>query len=220
MQHWLLLFASILAFLIPNRQDASTPSPASAPVQVAITSPHGGQALQGLVMITGTTDIEGFQAAEITFSYMNNPTDTWFLISQSNTPVSNGLLAQWDTTTITDGVYALRLTVRGAGDKQFSSVVLGVRVRNYSLVETDTPTPIPPTVTPVPQSTSAPVITPSPATTALPTVTATVTPFPSNPAGLSRVDVLLSIGQGALAVIGFFALMGLYRALRSSMRRK
>ena len=186
----------------------------------AIYAPLAGQALQGSIAITGNTAIDGFQSAELSFAYFNNPTEPWFLISQSNTPVSNGTLAQWDTTTLTDGVYNLRLIVTLNTGQQITAKVQGLRVRNYSLIETDTPTPVTPTATPVPGITPAPTVTPTPTITPTPTVTPTITPLPPNPAALSRLAVAVSIGQGALAAIGLFALIGLYQSVKRWIKKR
>ncbi len=184
-----------------------------------IITPTGGQALQGASTITGSTDLAGFQRYELHFAYQNNPTGTWFLIAESDTPVENGALAQWDTTTISDGDYSLRLTVTLQDGSQQSAIVEGLRVRNYTLIETVTPTPVPPTATMAPAtqhptstatSTSAPSSTP-------PEYTAT--PLPPNPAALSKEQALLSLGKGALGGLAAFVILGLYQALRALLHK-
>ncbi len=192
-------------------------TPGEAVGELAIQSPLAGQALQGTVSISGTTAIAGFQSAEIDFAYADNPLNTWFLIAQSQTPIENGELAQWDTTTITDGVYSLRLTVTLSDGSQQSVTISGLRVRNYTPIETNTPIPISPTNTPVPGDTAVPTITPTPTITPIPP---SATPLPPNPAQLSTSDILNSAGKGALAILGFFVLIGFYRSIRSIGRRK
>jgi hypothetical protein len=233
MQRRLLLFLLFPAVLIsggwrllevPLRplgyilQSAPTPTASSS---IVISSPVSGQALQGTISIEGNTMIEGFQDAELSFSYFNNPTNTWFLISQSTEPVANGLLAQWDTTTLSDGVYTLRLAVMRNNGQQITTTVPGVRVRNYTPVETNTPTPLPPTstitATPVPGDTPIPTYTDTPTATPVPP---SATPLPSNPLQLSGHQVVINIGKGALTVVGLFALLGFYQMIRSLFRRK
>ena len=187
----------------------------------AIHSPLGGQAVQGIVPLTGNTAMEGFISAELSFAYLNNPTDTWFLIAQSDTPVENDILAQWDTTTISDGDYSLRLVVRLNDGSEHSTSVEGVRVRNYTAIEADTPTPTVPT--PTPQASETLVPTQTPTITLTPTATLvpiTPTAPPPNPAELSSDAILSSVGRGILAVIGLFALLGLYQGIRSLFRRR
>jgi len=191
----------------PAQATASpTPSPTPKPGAM-ILSPMPGQALQGLVPINGITAQEGFRAAELEFAYTYDLTHTWFLINESDKPVAGGLLAQWDTTTLTDEIYDLRLTVFLNDGRRDSMTVSGLRVRNYTPIETDTPTPITPTSTPVPGDTPVPTITPTPTVTPIPP---TFTPFPPNPAQLSTQDIATNLGKGALAVVGMFALMGIY----------
>jgi hypothetical protein len=197
----------------PKTSQASpTPTPG-----VHLSSPQGGQALQGSVPILGNTDVAGFQSASLYFGYRGDPTHTWFLIAQSDQAVKDGTLAQWDTTTITDGDYSLRLIVNlGDGSQQVADVT-GLRVRNYSVVETNTPTPFTPTATPMPGNTPVPSITPTPSATP---VAPSGTPFTANPAQITTVDIASSMGKGVLAIIGLFALMGAYQGVRSMGRKR
>ena len=186
----------------------------AVPPQVAILSPTPGQALQGSVVIQGTTRIAGFKSAELSFAYTNNPTDTWFLITLLDTPVVSGTLGTWDTTTITDGSYDLRLNAIREDGSRVTAVVKGLRVRNYTPIETSTPTPVTPTATLLPGE--LPTATPTP----LPTITPTPTALPPNPASLVPRDVAFSLGKGALGVAGIFALMGAYALVRRMVRNR
>lgn len=167
-----------------------------------ITAPHPGDALQGVITITGTSQVDGFASAEIAFSYSGDPTGTWFRIATASQSVQDGTLAVWDTTSISDGVYDLRLRVLSSDGKTLDEVISGLRVRNYTPVETPTPTAFIPAATP------------------LPTRTATATPYltpsllPPNPAVLSSKDVSTGIGYGGLAAILLFLLLGVYLWMR------
>jgi hypothetical protein len=194
--------------------------------RIYINSPYPGQALQGSVPIEGNTDIPGFKAAYLYFAYTNNPTDTWFLIYEDTSPVTSGTLTQWDTTTITDGNYDLRIIVTLEDGSQLTDYVSGLRVRNYSPIETNTPT-VPPAVAttivstpgdnPLPTGTP----TPNPTPTASPTpIPPTPTSLPRNPAELSLPTIFASLGRGALIAVGLFALLGIYLAARSARRTR
>jgi len=175
-----------------------------------ILSPAGGSALQGVVAITGTTDLDGFRAAEIAFAYQSDPTETWFLIQQMTQPVKEGSLASWDTTTITDGNYRLRLQVFLQGGEVLVMVVNGLRVRNYTLIETSTP------------EVGARLETPTSTASPLPDFQVTPrspTPAPTNPAELSPGDLRRSVLGGSLGVLAALALGGLYIGGRRIMRR-
>ena len=73
------------------------------PLKVEILSPSEGEALQGVIPVIGSTNVEGLESWELSFSYINDPRETWFLIDESDEAFSNEILAQWDTTAITDG---------------------------------------------------------------------------------------------------------------------
>ena len=63
----------------------------------------------------------------------------WFLIQYSYEPVENGTLAVWDTSTIADGNYHLRIKVLLTDGRTRETIVSQLRVRNYTAVETSTP---------------------------------------------------------------------------------
>ena len=181
--------------------------------QPAIISPQPGQVLQGSIPVVVDTSVEGFQSAEIYFGYSNDPTQTWFLIQTSETPLANAVLAQWDTTTITDGNYSLRLVVYRQNDKALETLLTGLRVRNYSPVETDTPAPATSTPSPEPGQEVKPTPTLTP-------VAPTATLLPTNPAELTSANIMDSMGRGALVVFGFFVLLGAYIWIRTARRNK
>jgi len=226
----LSLLILLLAFLIPigivNAQGEITPTTTgvssasentrvpATPETIEIQSPLPGQALQGTIVIKGSTEVQDFQSGRLEFSYSENPTNTWFLIQEFTEPVA-GELAQWDTSTITDGTYDLRLSVTLVDGKQVKAVISGLRVRNYTLIETNTPTPELPTATQVPGDTPVPTLTPTSTITPVPP---TPTPLPPNPAQLSRRDITGSMGKGALGILGIFALIGLYTSIRKISR--
>jgi len=212
---WLASLFGILAITSPlqvNAQQGKDPFPVSPSptVAVMVSSPHSGQAVQGSVIISGTTEIEGFKEAELTFGYAGDPTRTWFLINHIAEPTSDGKLGEWDTSTLTDGNYALRLVVTLQSGQALTVTVSGVRVRNYSPIETETPTP---------RATRAPgqVILPTSTGTPVPSPTRifpTPTPLPRNPAQLTQGDLLFNFVRGVIIAIGLFALLGLYILLK------
>ncbi|UCH60477.1 MAG: hypothetical protein JSV61_03100 [Anaerolineales bacterium] len=196
---------------IPTSTRATITPVSTTKPEIVILDPLPGQALQGKVNILGTTNITGLQSAEFSFAYVENQTDTWFLIHYSEELAATEILAEWDTTNITDGEYSLRLVVTLQNGSQLSSIVPGLRVRNYTPIETNTPTPI----TPTSISPSEGLATNTPTQTPL---LPTPTPFPPNPAQFTEQDLATSFAQGALLTFGFFSLAGVYilvRKLRS-----
>ena len=201
----------------PTATPTAQPGPQVVTQNPQIIAPKPGQALQGNIPVVVDTTFQKFQSVELTFAYANNPTKTWFLIYQGLQPVSNGPLAAWDTSLITDGDYNLRMVITFLDGSQQTVEVAGLRVRNYSPVETDTPMPATPTSPPATAEAPIPTITPTHLPSALPPA---ATPLPPNPAELQQQDVWFNAGKGALAIVGLFALAGLYQTVRSLGRQK
>jgi hypothetical protein len=227
-----ILWVLVLLSFLPG---AGALAQQSTPASVAIHAPQAGQALKGIVPIVVSNAVEDFQSVELSFAYANDTTGTWFLIFEGDQPVDNATIAQWDTTTITDGEYNLRMVVNLLNGSQQTVTVAGLRVRNYSAAETDTPAPVTPTASSTPTNGGAPMIEGEPTTSTpeatstimqptptqtSPPLTVTVTPIPPNPAQISGEQVLLSMGVGVLVVAGVFALLGAYHWLRSLARKR
>ena len=174
-----------------------------------ITSPAPGDVLMGKVNIQGSTDVLDFQSAEVSFRYEEDQSDTWYLIQQSTDPVKDGTLAVWDTTTIADGIYRLRVNIALSGGRNTELTVANLRVRNYSPVETSTP--------------GASVNLVSQPTQIAPTQTAatypTPTNLPDNPAQVTSMKLAFSLVQGAVFTAIIFILLGIYLGLRAIRRR-
>lgn len=191
---WLFLFLICEVFLL----SAQTPPPDS----LQLSSPPSGGAVQGSFTITGLTDLPDFKYAEISFSYSASSSKTWFLINQMLTPVKSGPLANWDTTTIADGIYQLRLQVFLSDGKILETIVPGIRVRNYTPIETNTVSPRQSTATPVPIESTTPL-----PVTATPRNTPTLLPTNPLPVAASSLNASLAWGIGAalfLFIIFFF----------------
>ena len=168
----------------------------------AILSPQPGEVLQGMVTIRGSSNETGFLSSEVDFAYSGDTTGTWFLVGTDNQPVDSDTLATWDTTTITDGNYNLRLRVYLSDGTHLDAIVPNLRVRNYTPVETPTsaPTALQPTLTPTETLTPTPFPTP--------------TPLKANPAVLNSVDISTSLAYGGLAAFILLIIVGIYFWLR------
>jgi hypothetical protein len=179
-------------------------------VPVKITSPQEADVIQGVLAIHGTTDIPGFHSAEVTFAYQNNPTATWFLIQQSSTPVKNDVLASWDTSTITDGEYQLRVQVLLNDGKVVEKVVKNLRVRNYTPVEISVPDQSSANQTQVPTQTPL---------ADFQVTGATPVPLPTNPAELTSQNLQESALKGVMVVFAALAVAGVYLGIQAIIRR-
>lgn len=217
MRH-LSFIPTLLVLLIPHTLMAMSKSQprmqTNAASSASIETPVAGQAIQGSNFVRGSTGTNGFQSFEVDFSYKDDPTNTWFLIQEGTTPVQEGVLAIWDTTIITDGDYTLRLLVTLSDGAQVEVLVNDLRVRNYSPIETDTPSPTPFYVTLAPGMAAVPS-TAEHIPTPIPTLfLSTPTPLPTNPAVITSSQVVLTLGKGAAFSIGLLALLGAYLGVR------
>ncbi len=199
---WFLVLITLLTSFSSARAQTQ-------PAKPVVISPRAGEAVIGLTEISGVTGLPGFQRAEVEYRYTNDPKNTWFLIAEEDKSVNPGKIADWDSSLISDGIYDLRVTVFFADGTSQSTTIPGLRVRNYSPVETSTP--------PDPGKIAASL---TPEATAVPTRTPRPTPAPlsPNPAVLTRADLNASMLRGAGVGLGFFFLFGIYWITKRSLR--
>jgi hypothetical protein len=177
--------------------------PAFQPPEV--NSPRPGDVLRGVVEVQGTVPGENLGSYDVSFGYADDVSDSWFIISTGQAEVTNGVLAEWDTTAIADDIYRLRVQVfYQEGDPEVI-IVENLRVRNYTPVETRTAEPGKPIeVNPVSTNTTAPE---KPA----------ATPLARNPMEIKQEEFTKSILSGAgisaavLLILGFRALIRKHR---------
>jgi hypothetical protein len=180
---------------------------------IAISSPSPGDILFGQITITGTTDVPNFVSAQLDFSYASNPDGNWFALQALPQPVTDSTLATWDTTSISDGDYILRLRVN-LSDGTSQEVTVPIKIQN----DTPIPTPtIPATSTPDFVTIDNPtpfLLAASPTPTEIPRPTPTA--LPTNSAALNQNAIYSSLGRGALVIIGLFIFAGLIIRFRRS----
>jgi hypothetical protein len=175
---------------------------------ISISSPAAGATLRGQVEILGNMDVPNFASAELAFGYVSNPTGSWFTIQTFSQSKVDAPLMVWNTTSVTDGDYNLRLRVF-LQDGSFQDVIVtDLKLRN------DIPEP---TETPVEFFQSA---TPS-LLPARPTSTSTMvfpqsTPLPPNPASLTIPLVYSIFAQGALIALVLFVVFSLLLRVRKN----
>ena len=199
MKHLLATF--ILAGWLSLVQQ-TTPAP-------AIDRPLPGEAVQGVVLIQGSSTVEGSASAQLEFRYEDGPEETWFLIQDQIPAIEGGTLASWDTTTITDGNYRIRLRILKQDGNFVVVEVAGVRVRNYTAVETSTPAMLPETtLQPTPTPTATPVV-----------MRSTPTPMPPNSIAVTAFELRSSVLTGLGVVAALFLVLVIYRAVRRRTRR-
>ncbi|GEM_PF-532474 len=122
----------------------AAPVPQGADI-AQITSPTEGQALSGLVTISGSANHPEFARWELAYGPDPNPNDAWQPFAEGKQPVDNGTIGTWNTSVIADGQYALRLRAIRKDSNYSEAFVHGLKVSNSGPV--GTPTSIPPAPT-------------------------------------------------------------------------
>jgi len=201
----IILLIFILSFPMPKGIQAQE---AEEPV-VDISVPLPGEAVQGLLQISGTIDVKDLDSYILEFAFQEGDEPAWFPISKGDISIISGVLGEWDTSSIPDGNYKLRLSVNRQTEEPIIMVLEGIRVRNYSQIETNTPAPTSaqPTITP----TAAESITPTPTTVQK----VSPTPLDPNPVSVTLANVQKAIVQGSLAGVVIFIIFLLYRAQKT-----
>jgi 1A family penicillin-binding protein len=173
--------------------------------QVVIREPVEGEIVGGIVTVVGSADVPAFASYELQYGISHEPgafsAPFWGPVGS---PVIDGVLGQWDTSSLAEGPHTLRLVARDQAGAERD-----VRVRLFVMQPTPSPTALeptatwtieastveapptlaPPTVvppTPLPEPPTAtpfveaPTATPLPAEpTAIPAETPTETPLPT-----------------------------------------
>ena len=134
MRFLFLIFVVVTRLISPSLVIRAQEAMSTAEVIDIFLSPTPGQALQGIILIEGEYPADGVSNVELSFSYKDDPRDTWFLIHEIFSPEDPRLSVEWDTTTLTDGVYTLRIIVT-TDHEVFIDYVADLRIRNYTAVE-------------------------------------------------------------------------------------
>jgi hypothetical protein len=164
----------------------------------SISYPEAGSSIQGIVEIQGTITLENLDRAEISYSYSDSSNPNWFIIYQGLEPVQKGIITRWDTTTITDGTYKIRLSLYLKDGTVVEQIIDPVYVRNYTFEISGTPTALlPGTPTPLHIETEK-------TQTILPTL------IPANPGAIAREEVNRSMVTGVILAGLCMAILGVY----------
>lgn len=183
---------------------------------VALTSPQTGETLRGQVEIQGMMELPNFSSAELSFAYASDSGESWFTIQTFPQLVAGPVLATWDTTSVTDGDYSLRLRVFLQDGTFQDALISDLKIRNDELPPTATVTPTdavfnfqpldqPPGTSAVSEGTPTPVI-----------IYPTSTPLPVNPASLTVSSIVGIFWRSALVILILFAFFSLILRLRKN----
>ncbi|MFQ5812051.1 MAG: hypothetical protein ACE5I2_02485 [Anaerolineae bacterium] len=215
----LYLFAALLMGLSIASPSAVRLEAAPPQQEAVITSPRDRDVVRGLLVIKGTATNPSFWKYEIHYAPEPNPTDQWTVLGVHEVQVTDGRLETWDTSSVSDGTYSLRLRVVRKDGNYDEYYVRQISVANAQPTETPTATPTPAaTPTPLPPTPTV-IIEQPPTATPWPTPTpgpAGVTPEPETETGLNITAQGLgkALLYGAGGTMGLFLLMGILTTLR------
>ena len=116
------------AALSPVTQPPPSGMSGCVPDQVMITSPEPGTPVSGTVEISGTASIPNFGFFKYEIASMGS--QNWATISAGREPRVNEVLGTWNTTSLTNGDYFLRLVVTDNAGVSLEPCVIAVRVTN------------------------------------------------------------------------------------------
>ena len=117
------------AALSPVTQAVPSGMSGCLPDQIMITAPEpGGDPVSGVVEITGTASVPNFGFFKYEVAPMGS--QNWATISAGREPKRNEVLGTWDTSSVTNGDYFLRLVVTDNVGVSLEPCVIAVRVAN------------------------------------------------------------------------------------------
>ncbi len=200
-----------------------------------ITQPVEGESVQGVVSIIGTATHPAFNFYVIEIS--PRPGEQWQFVGDGQTPVENGQLTTWDTNTVPDGTYAIRLRVVYVDGNFSEAPPREVVVTNTQPLPTNTPeatpteegpvdidpgpptatsTPLPPTPTVLVEQPVVDTPTPRPAETTVPLQNPDEpSSFVPTVSGFSLLSLRDACLYGGGLMLGIFLLFGFLAALRT-----
>ncbi len=116
------------AALSPVTQAVPSGMSGCVPDQIMITSPEPGERVSGTVNISGTASVPNF-------GFLNMKLRPWALrigqrLPQNREPVKNDNLGEWNTSSLTNGYYFLRLVITDNVGASLEPCVIAVRVAN------------------------------------------------------------------------------------------
>jgi hypothetical protein len=116
------------AALSPVTQSVPSGMSGCIPDQIMITAPEPGATVTGTVEITGTANIPNFGF----FKYEVAPlgSQNWATISAGREPKINEVLGTWNTSSLTNGDYFLRLVITDNVGMALEPCVIAVGVAN------------------------------------------------------------------------------------------
>lgn len=120
--------AVALGTLPANAISAPSGMSGCVPGKAMLTSPEPGGVVTGTVEIIGSAQTENFGFYKFEFSSIGS--SDWSTLSAGDQAQNNEKLGEWDTTTLINGDYFLRLVVVDNAGQSLEPCVIAVRVEN------------------------------------------------------------------------------------------
>jgi hypothetical protein len=120
--------AQTQAALSPVTQEVPSGMSGCVPERVMITAPEPGDVVSGTVSISGTASVPNFGFYKYEVALMG--TQNWATIAADRTPKKDEKLGDWNTSSLTNGDYFLRLVVTDNVGASLEPCVIAVRVAN------------------------------------------------------------------------------------------
>jgi hypothetical protein len=171
-----------------------------------VSYPPAGAVVQGVVKVIGSLPEEKFRSGVLSYAFDDGSNPNWFVITKFDKPLQDEVLGIWDSTTITDGNYQLRLKVNLIDGTNAFILVKGIQVANYTRIFS----------TPIPEA--AVVITTEEIDLTSEIKVATPTALKINPAAIHSRDLLESLGIGLFIGIFSLLILAIYIFLRNRTR--
>lgn len=116
------------AALSPVTQEVPSGMSGCIPEEIMITFPEPADVLRGTVEIIGTADVPNFGFYKYEVARLG--TQNWATISADRDPKVNEVLGSWNTSSLTNGDYFLRLVITDNAGVVLEPCVIAVRVAN------------------------------------------------------------------------------------------
>lgn len=147
----LLFFLTCIAFVWAGSTLTLLAAPAAQEPRPIIAQPAQNAAVRGEVQIVGSATHPQFQRYELYFAPWPPSDQSWVFIGDAHfNPVQLGLLGTWDSRSVTDGTYGLRVRVVKQDGNYIDSEPRTVEVANFRQVASPTPEVVEATAEPLP----------------------------------------------------------------------
>jgi hypothetical protein len=196
----ILVLLTLLTLVSASLALTALAAPVAQEARPVIAQPAQDSAVRGVVQIVGTATHPQFQRYELYYAPWPVPSDNaWIFIGDAHfNQQPLGLLGTWDSRSVTDGAYGLRVRVVKQDGNYIDSDPRRVLVANTRPVES--PTAVVPTDTPEPLPTEPPA-TPT-IIVAVPTSARQTTPTPAGTPASQATPLLPTVQAGSASQSG------------------